>query len=403
MQVSPDKVLERGTVVFRHGRIVAVGRDVEVPAEAQVWDLTDKTVYAGFIDAYNEQPVEVPVKLGGTPYWNDRVRPQLEVSEHLTIDKERNAALRSQGIIAQLVAPTGAVIDGGCAVVSTADDPVNRTILKDHGPRHLRLTVKRNHTRDQYPSSPMGAVALARQAMYDAQWYKTAWAEYKANDELPRPERNDALAALEPCLAGELPVLLDAPNEWYFLRAHRFADEFNLKAAMVGSGREYRRLDEIAATGRTVIVPLSFSQPPSVASPAAALNTSLASLMHWDIAPENPARLAQAGVPIAFTAHGLKEIKDFLPRLRQAVERGLSREKALAALTTNAAVLCSASDQLGTIEPGRLASLIVTDGDIFDKKTKIERVWVEGKPHLTDPGPSINVRGTWIAKLTPPG
>ncbi|HVK81777.1 MAG TPA: hypothetical protein VM915_14310, partial [Verrucomicrobiae bacterium] len=81
-----------------------------------------------------------------------RVRPQLEVSEHLTIDKERNAALRSQGIIAQLVAPSGAVIDGGCAIVSTADEPVNRTILKDHGPRHLRLTVKRNHTRDQYPS-----------------------------------------------------------------------------------------------------------------------------------------------------------------------------------------------------------------------------------------------------------
>lgn len=403
VQVLPNKLLERGTVVFRNGRIIAVGRDVEVPPEAQVWDLTDKTVYAGFIDAYNEQPVELSTKLGGAPYWNDHVRPQLEVSEHLANNSERNAALRAQGIVAQLVAPVGAVIDGGCAVVSTSDAPPNRAVLSDRGPRHLRLTVRRNQQREHYPTSPMGAVALARQAMYDAQWYQAAWNEYKQNDALPRPERNDALQALLAPLAGEQVVLLDAPNEWYFLRAHRFAEEFNLKAAIVGSGYEYRRLDEIAATGRTVIIPLHFAQPPNVASPAGALNTSLASLMHWDIAPENPARLAQAGVPIAFTAHGLKEIKDFLPHLRQAVERGLSREKALQALTTNPAILCNASDQLGTIEPGRLASLIVADGDIFDKKTRIERIWVEGKPFVPEVVPSINPRGSWTLSITPPG
>ena len=94
------------------------------------------------------------------------------------------------------------------------------------------------------------------------------------------------------------------------------------------------------------------------------MEASLASLMHWDIAPENPARLANAGVKIAFTADGLKDIKDFLPRVRTAVERGLSREKALAALTTTPAKIAGATEQLGTVELGKLAYLVVADGDI---------------------------------------
>lgn len=400
VQVSPDRLLERATIVFRDGRIIAVGPDVVVPKEAQVWDLSGKTVYAGFIDAYHPQPIDLKPKPGGAPYWNERVRPQLEVSQHITLDAKHNEALRSQGIVAQLIAPSGAVLDGGCALVSTADDPNNRALLCERGPLHMRLTVKRGHTREEYPSSPMGAVALARQAMLDAAWYKAAWAEHAESKVLPRPERNDALVALATCLDGQRHVLIDVPNEWFALRAHRFAEEFKLKAVIVGSGREYRRLDEVAATGRAVIVPLDFPQPPDVASADAALQVPLASLLHWDLAPENPARLAGAGVTIAFTTQGLKAPKDFLPRVRQAVERGLSREKALAALTTNAAQLCQVSDQLGTIEVGKLASFIVTDGDLFDKRTKLERAWVEGKPFRVAEAADIDLRGKWELTLS---
>jgi hypothetical protein len=168
VQVSPGKLLERATIVFRDGRILAVGPDVEVPKEAQVWDLTGKTVYAGFIDAYHPQSIDLKPKPGGAPYWNERVRPQLEVSKHITLDPKVNETLRSQGIVAQLVAPSGAILDGGCALVSTSDDPNHRALLAEHGPLHMRLTVRRGHTREEYPSSPMGAVALARQAMLDA-------------------------------------------------------------------------------------------------------------------------------------------------------------------------------------------------------------------------------------------
>jgi N-acetylglucosamine-6-phosphate deacetylase len=399
VQITPEKVLERGTVVFRDGRIIAVGRDAEIPADAKIWDLAGKTVYAGFIDAYNEQPIDLTPKPAGAPYWNSRVRPQLEVSRHLAVDAKKNEALRSQGIVAQLVAPAGGIIDGACALVSTGEEGASRTLLADRGPLHLRLTVRRGPNRDEYPSSPMGAVALARQAMLDAQWYDKAWKAHAASQVVPRPERNDALAALQGVLAGQRSVIIDSTNEWYFLRAYRFAEEFKLSAVILGSGREYRRIDDIAATGRTVIVPLDFPQPPSVTTAESAMDVSLASLMHWDIAPENPSRLAAAGVPIAFTANGLKDIKDFLPRLRTAVERGLSREKALAALTTTPAKICGAADELGSVEPGKLAYLIVADGDLFTKKSKIERVFIEGQPFNVDAPKSLEVTGTWEVSL----
>src|SRR5678816_2343582 len=103
----------------------------------------------------------------------------------------------------------------------------------------------------------MGAVALARQTMLDTDWYGKAWAAYRRDSKLPRPERNDSLEALAACLSGSQPAIIDAANEQFFLRAERFAREFGLDAVMHGSGREYRRLAEIAATGRTIILPVN--------------------------------------------------------------------------------------------------------------------------------------------------
>ena len=120
---------------------------------------------------------------------------------------------------------------------------------------------------------------------------------------MPRPERSDALAVLR-AIWAQAPVIIDASDELYFLRADRIADEFGLDVIVRGSGDEYRRLDAVKATGRAVIVPLDFPKPPNVATPEAAMNVALERLMHWDLAPENPGRLAEAGVRIALRRTG---------------------------------------------------------------------------------------------------
>jgi imidazolonepropionase-like amidohydrolase len=396
---EPGRVIDKGTIVVRDGVIEAVGADVKPPADARVWDLAGKTVYAGLIDAYSEHNITANPRTQGSPHWNPQVTPQFEVADHYSVAESLNEKLRGQGITVRLVAPGTRIIKGQSAVVTTGSTDTTRAILKRGVAQHFRLTVARGGNRDDYPNSPMGAVALARQTMLDADWYTKAWAAWRGNSELTRPERNDALEALAACLAKEQPAIVDAANEQYALRADRFAREFGLQAILRGSGREYRRLDEIKATGRPVIVPVNFPQPPAVGTLEEAHDLTLEQLMHWDHAPENPSRLVGAGVMIALTSHGLRDQATFLASVRRAVERGLTPDAALRALTTTPASLLGIAERHGKIAPGMAANLVVTDGDLFAKKTKVIATWVDGERFEIEKTPEFDPRGTWEVEI----
>ena len=390
----PGKVIENGTIVIRDGVIVAVGEKVDVPAEARVWDAKGKTVYPGFIDAFTEQTI-APEKLpNAARHWSKRITPELEVAAFYQPDESLHTKYRALGITARLVAPAGGILKGQSSLVLNGT-AIRPTMLRPNVAQHLRLTIPFGLDRDDYPNSPMGAVALARQTLLDAQWYRQATAASAANSLLPRVDANRSLDALLPVVDGQQLVIADAGDEQLLQRADDFAREFGLKLAIRGIGREYRRLDLVKKTGRTVIVPVAFPQAPNVETVAASLDVSLEQLMHWDLAPENPVRLAEAGVPIALTTYGLTSTADFLPAVRRAVQRGLSGEAALAALTTTPAELLGAEKSLGTIEPGKLACLVVADGDVFQTKTKLLETWVEGTRFELQEAARLDARGGW--------
>ena len=394
--LRPGEVIEEGTILIRGRRIVQAGRDVDVPPGAHVIDFRGKTAYAGLIDSYSEQPVSTKEIEQGSPYWNRRIRPQLNVAEQLVLEKDVHKKLRSQGIAARLVAPAGGIFKGISTLVLTSDEDPQDRIVNARVALHARLTVSRSRSsREQYPNSPMGAVALARQAMYDADWHRRAWRKARLDPALPPPEHNEALDAIGPVAERSLPIVVDTSNELMLLRADRFAHEFGLDLIVKGSGNEYRRLREVADTARAIIVPLNFPKPPNVAHEAAAARITLESLMHWDHAPENAARLDQSGVRIALTSHGLEDTGRFLEAVRRAVHRGLPADAALRALTTTPAALFAVSDKLGTIEPNRLACLTIADGDLFARKTKIVETWVAGTRFEIVPTPIRNVVGDW--------
>ncbi len=392
--IAPGRIVEKGTVVVRDGVIEAVG-SIDAPADARVWDLDGKTIYAGFIDSYGETSISSTTANSSSPYWNPLITPQVSVAEHYKADADLNKKLRNQGVTARLVAPSGGIIKGSSSLTLTGDDSNREAIVRDRVAMHLRLTVSPGRGRDSYPNSPMGAVALARQAMLDADWYGDAWSAYQSNSTLPRPERNDALESLQAYPDSNHLLIADASNELFVLRADQYAREFALNIAVRGSGHEYKRLEAIVATGRSIILPLNFPKPPNVASTESALNVELDELMHWDIAPENPARLDQAGVKIAFTSHGLSDQETFLKAIRTAVERGLPSDAALRALTTTPAELFGAEALLGTVERGKLANLVVTDGDLFADKTKIVETWVNGTRYEVATPPKFDIRGRW--------
>ena len=194
----PDATPQPATIVVRHGRIEAIGPDVLVPVDAKEINLKGKTVYAGFIDAYSEQTISTDRLTDSARYWNGQVTPQLSVADQLPNNPDADS-LRRQGFVAQLVAPADGVIKGRSAMVSLTGNDLNSALLARDVAQHLRLTMQRP-SRNAYTGSPMGAVALARQAMYDAKWYGDAHAAFAADSSLPRPEQNDALAALQPVI-----------------------------------------------------------------------------------------------------------------------------------------------------------------------------------------------------------
>lgn len=400
--VSAGQTLDEATIVVRDGRIEAVGSGIPVPADAREISLKGKTVYPGFVEAYSEQSIPSDRLNGTARYWNGQVTPQLSVADGVI--EEDASAWRKNGFVARLIAPADGVIRGTSAVFSTGTGSPNTTLLSRDVAQHILLTVSRRRGGGGgFPGSPMGAVALARQAMLDAQWYRDAQQAQAADSSLPPVEKNDALAALEPTISGKMPVIISTSDEQFSQRADLYAAEFGLKLIVLGNGREYRRLQEIVAIKRPLILPLSFPRAPAVGTPESADDVTLESLLHWDIAPENPARLEAAGVQFALTTDRLSDRSEFLKALRKAVERGLSPVSALRAITSVPAEMYGLDKDLGSVQSGKLASFVVTDGDLFAEKTKIVETWVGGTRFEHSPEPARKASGHYELQLSQSG
>jgi len=165
----------------------------------------------------------------------------------------------------------------------------------------------------------------------------------------------------------------------------------------VACGHEWRRPDLILP-GTAYIVPVAFPAVPKFPEESAWDGISLDQLRAWDWAPENPALLRQRGALIAFSPYAIGDRKDFRKNLRAALDRGLSETEALAALTLIPAQLCGVADQVGSLDPGKVANLTVVEGSYFDPKAKLREVWIDGVPYdlteasrrLSDQTPSPN-------------
>ncbi|MEM6315233.1 MAG: amidohydrolase family protein, partial [Planctomycetota bacterium] len=381
IHVRPGEVLEDATLIVRNGKIEAVG-DVDVPADAQVWDASGKTIYTGFIDSHVPSKTTLPDST--VNYWNHNVRPHVTTATSWKFDEKSAAKWRAQGIVLQIATPTGGLIHGTSSAVPTGGpDDTEPLPLPGATALHAKLRPNASWRDRTYPNSPMGAVALLRQAFYDAEWH----------DRTENAPRNDALAALNEHKA--LPLVVHAPNELHAYRALDLAAEFELDVMLLGGGRSYLAADVLSET--PVIVPLNFRKPPDVSSPGLAELTTLRDLMLWDLAPENPGRLASVGVPILFTGHGLEKPNAFIPALRKAVKRGLDADAALAALTTTPAAQFGLDDH-GTLEPGKAASFVVFDGDAFADATLTE-TWVAGHRYAIVPDKSFEPTGMWALRM----
>jgi imidazolonepropionase-like amidohydrolase len=297
-------------------------------------------------------------------------------------------------------------------VVAPPDDPQignieeprrGMIVLKSPVALHVSFPERPRAGGAAYPQAIMGVVAFIRQSFLDAQHYEAVKQANLARSAkaLPpqagrSPERlamqdDPALEALEPALARKMPVAFEANETREILRALTFAKELKLDAIVTGA----READEVPADLKAqnvrVIYSLNYPTRPRTLAPDA--DEPIHALRERANAPKVPAALAKAGVSFAFESAGLADAKDFVKNAAKAVKAGLPADAAIRALTLDAATIAGVGDRLGSIQKGKIANVIVTDGDLFEEKTKITRVFVDGRPVALEPAAPAGGRG----------
>lgn len=390
--LAPGQVIESGTLVMREGRIVAVGPSSELkpPVGARVWQLPGRSVYAGFIDMALASPIK-PRTPAGPGAWVQAEASQARQLEGLHVEDLK--PLRELGFTSALLSPSKGVFRGSSALIQLGlpgeGSPRQGLLLAGEVAQHLAHEFERGE-RGRYPNSLMGAIALVRQT-----WWNARAQQPGAEDADPR------LAALAPALSGRQPVVYQADDEQDYARIARIRDEFGLRVILQGNGHEYRQAELLRRLAMPLIVPLNYPAVPEIESDEQALDVPLHSLQHWERAPSNLALLQQAGLEFAVSSQGLREpAKEFWPRLRQAVRRGLPADAALAALSTVPARLLGQSG-LGRLAVGQRAQVVVASGDLFrDEAAEIELSFVDGSPMATEAFERFDVRGRWSVQAT---
>ena len=390
--VDPATRFSPGTILIRDGVIESVGASVTIPAGARVWNFTNHTLYAGFIDlavSLRSTNVTRGLMASSTHFYgvdnkaNDtiglefsRVTPQRGALEGYSPDPKELEAMRELGFTAGNVVADKGIFRGTSGVVLFSDENPNAAVLKDGVAQCVSLEAGGGRDSD-YPGSLMGVIALIRQTFYDTQFYAAH----------PGVEFQPALAALRAAAAGKVPVIFEPRSALMVDRVTRLAAEFGLKAAQLASGQEWRRPELAAASKMPFIVPLNFPEMPKLPETDDWLDVSLDQLRAWDWAPENAALLRKQGLEVALTTRGLADKKNFRKNLRLAIDRGLTEADALAALTTVPARFCGLADRLGSIAPGKIANLTVVEGSgFFGATNKVSEVWVAGRVfHLAAP------------------
>ncbi|WP_176719439.1 amidohydrolase family protein [Rhodohalobacter halophilus] len=393
---APGETVRNATLVIRNGVVEAVGRRVTPPADARVWDMEGKTIYPGFIDPYTDLGMNDPrVELDrGNVSWNPNLRAHLKAEQEFDNENDGSDDLRKQGFTAALTLPPLGIFKGEAAVMSLKDGLSADRVVQSGVAQGATFSRFREFG-FTYPTSAIGVIAFIRQTLYDADWYERAHQAYMNDRSLERPESNAPLAALRNAANGEQPLLFETGSDEEILRVRRLANEFNITPWILGNGHEYKLLDVLRDGGMPLILPLNFADKPDVDTPENALGEDLADLRHWYLSPENPGRVADAGIQFSLTTKGLDNKSSFLPNLRKAIKLGLNKETALAALTTNPANLLGISSTHGSIESGKSASFIIADGDLFEDGSKIIDLWVDGDHYRINHENAMNPRGVW--------
>ena len=376
-------VIENGTVLIRDGSIVAVGASVTVPADAQRIDATGKWVTPGLVNAFTQLGLVEIGAVGGTRDINARGREG--ISAAFTVWEGFNPAsaliapARDEGVTSVVVAPGGGLIAGQAAMIDLLPGSISDVLVR--GPVAMIAQVDNP---SQASTTARGELMLRlREVLDDARLYARRRGDYERNATRDFAASRLDLEALQPVLAGTLPLLVAADRASDIEAALKLAADYKLKLMISGGAEAWLVADRLAAARVPVLTGAMSNIPGS-------FNT-------LGTRQENAALLRRAGVQVALIGNGPGDPETFNVRnIRQeagnAVAYGMAWDDALRAVTLGPAEMFGLGGRMGSLQAGRTANVVVWSGDPFEIATVAEHVIIRGRAMEGDSRQDLLVR-----------
>ena len=387
--------LAKASLLIDGGKIVSISEKVNIPAGYVVINCLNKIIYPGFIDAYtsyglsdtkNEGNADDPIFISnkdGAYHWNEAVRSEYNAITNFSVKHSDPDVLRSQGFTVVNTLKKDGIFRGTSALVSLGSERDNLLIISANATS--ALSFRKGSSKQDYPSSLMGSIALIRQSYYDAKWLMDNKGKVEFNQSLQAI--NDQQSKIK---------IFEVTDVHDIFRAQKIAEEFNINYIFKGVGNEYQRIAELKKINPIIIIGLNFPKIYDVEDYFDAGNISLTELKNWELAPSNPAALANANIKFLLSTSDLKKPSEFLNNLRKAVKYGLSEESALTALTETPATILGVKDQMGSLKKGMRANFIICSGNIFkEESATILSTWIDGKSYAITSQNENDIRGTY--------
>jgi imidazolonepropionase-like amidohydrolase len=415
---APGRVIDRGTVLIRNGRIAAVGSQVTIPGGVVTMDLSGHSVYPGLIDAastiglpsaYRPIPTADAASggrggrggggggRGGNPaglvptvnvapiaqtFPAPEVDAQAEAVDMFAPTPEQLKSLRAGGITTVGLVFDGGLFPGRVGAALTGGMDESRLALRADAAQQVSFGTRRGG----YPSTGIGAIAYVRQSLLDAQYEARLDKAFKAGIPGARPSNEPFTRALVPAATNEMPAWFVASPERAINRVGEITKELGIKSpVVVGAQEGFRVIPSLKAMGATAVVSLNWPNPNTVTGatfrdPVGGGTVPANGQAGMAEVRGNAAALVKAGVPVALASFGGETGPTFRDRIRSSIEAGLSADEALRAVTVTPAQLLGITAAVGTIEVGKLANLVVVPGnDLFASGAAIKHVFVEGR------------------------
>jgi len=368
-------VIESGSILIKNGRIADLGANISIPSGAKVIEARGLVAYPGMIDSYSWLGLE---EISGVRATVDnretgRINPQVKAIEALRYDSMHIPIARANGIVAAVVAPSGGLISGQSTLVKLDGWTNREMVIKESLAMIIELPALRRGRgefagfRGQQPQvTTEKTLDELRQIFEKARMYEKRREAARKNILLPPPDFDEASHFLLPVVKGELPVIFSVHADKDILQTIKFVQEEKIKAIFYGVEQGFKVAKEIKEAGIPCIIGSLYSLPPVWED-------------GYDALFLNPVILNQAGVKISFSSSSASTAKDLPYHAAKAAAFGLKPEEALKAVTIYPAEIFGVDKLLGSLEPGKTASIVLADGDLLELGTKIQKVFIDGK------------------------